>query len=236
MCKFQISLANLVIDIQSIHDQVYYMCKDYLCMNKEADFQIISCQEDIEKEDPFDQQGKQVTDAYRETLSIYRKISEKVLSYSTFLMHGSVVATDKQAFMFCASSGIGKTTRTNLFLEQVPNSYVVNGDKPLIQVNEKGIQACGTPWSGKENLNTNVIVPLKAILLLERKEQTTLEKISFSEAIPSLYPQIYRPQNTNLIRKTLSLMQKLNGQVDFYRYGANLIDTDMQEIYDTIRK
>ena len=63
-----------------------------------------------------------------------------------------------------------------------------------------------------------------------------MEKISFSEAIPSLYPQIYRPQNTNLIRKTLSLMQKLNGQVDFYRYGANLINTDMQEIYDTIRK
>ncbi len=236
MYKFQICIANLIIDIQSIYDQVYSMCKDYLCTNKEANFQIISCQEDIEKEEPYDHLGKLVTDAYRETLSIYRKISEKMLSYSTFLMHGSVVAVHNQAFMFCASSGIGKTTRTNLFLEQIKNSYVVNGDKPLIQVNEKGIRACGTPWSGKENLNTNMIVPLKAILLLERNEKTKLEKISFLEAISTLYPQIYRPQNVDLTRKTLSLMQKLNGQVDIYRYGANLIDTDMQVIYDTIKK
>ncbi len=236
MCKFQISLANIIIDIQSIYDQVYFMCENYLSTNQKADFQIISTQEEIEKENPYDQKGKLVSDSYRETLSIYRKISEKMLTYSTFLMHGSVVAAENQAFMFTASSGIGKTTRTNLWLEQIKDSYVVNGDKPLIQITDKKILACGTPWSGKENLNTNTIVPLKAILLLERNEKTKLEKITFSEAFLTLYSQTYRPKDASQIQKTLSFIKALDGKVDFYRYGANLINTDMQVIYDTIKQ
>lgn len=234
MYRFKIRLADVVIEIHSIYDQVYQMCKDYLCEESQANFQIISKQEDIKKEDAYDHEGKKVTDSYRETLSIYRKISEGIISYSCFLMHGSVLAVDDFAIMLCASSGVGKTTRSNLFVDQIQDAYIVNGDKPLIKVNQKEILACGTPWSGKEKQHTNVCVPLKAILLLERSSKSFLKPLSFSEAFIPLLKQCYLPKDDILSKRTLNLFSQLS-RVNIYQYGSYLEDTNMEKIYQQLK-
>lgn len=235
MADFKIKIADKVIEIESIYDRVYEMCSDYIVRDCEADFKVVSTQSAIDYESELDSEGILVSDLYRETLSVYRLICEKMLDYSTFLMHGSVVGVGDMAFMFTAKSSVGKTTRTNMFLDQIESSYVVNGDKPLLKVGEDCIYACGTPWSGKENLNTNTMVPLKAILFLERDEKTSLEKIPFSQAFITLYQQIYRPSNPVLMAKTLSLIKAMENKVDFYSYHMNLVDTDLQAIYDKIK-
>ena len=51
-------------------------------------------------------------------------------------MHGAVVAIDNKAYMFTANSGVGKTTRAKLWLNEYPDSIIVNGDKPLIKITE----------------------------------------------------------------------------------------------------
>ncbi len=234
MYRFQIRLADVVIEIQSVYDQVYQMCKDYLCQESQADFQIISKQEDIEKESAYNSYGNQVSDAYRETLSIYRRISEEILTYSCFLMHGSVVSVNDFGFMLCASSGVGKTTRSNLFVDQIKDAYIVNGDKPLIKVNQKEILACGTPWSGKENQHKNTCVPLRAILLLERSSKTFLKPLSFSKAFIPLLKQCYLPKDEILSKQTLELFAQLS-QVKIYQYGSYLEDSDMEKIYQQLK-
>ena len=42
--------------------------------------------------------------------------------------------------------------------------------------------ACGTPWCGKEGWNTNIMVPLRAVFLLERAEEDSIEEISLGQA------------------------------------------------------
>lgn len=79
---------------------------------------------------------------------IQKKIADVMPSFNTFLMHGSVVSLNNQAYMFTAPSGTGKTTRTRLWVDEYPSSIVINGDKPLIKVTEEDIFACGTPWCG----------------------------------------------------------------------------------------
>ncbi|MBQ0065579.1 MAG: hypothetical protein KBT48_07415 [Firmicutes bacterium] len=47
--------------------------------------------------------------------------------------------------MFTAVLGTGKTTHTRLWLKNLPESFVVNGDKPLLQIDKEQTLVCGTP-------------------------------------------------------------------------------------------
>ena len=123
--------------------------------------------------------------------------------------------------MFTAPSGIGKTTRIRLWREIYPDSIIVNGDKPIVKVEHNRILVCGTPWCGKERWNTNTMVPLRAVFLLERvntNEETIVEEISFEMAFQTLLKQIYQPINLEALKKTISLLASLNGKVKIYKY------------------
>lgn len=152
--------------------------------------------------------------------------------YSTFLMHGAVAAVKGGAYMFTAASGVGKTTRLKGWLEQIEDSSVVNGDKPLLKVTDHEILACGTPWCGKEKLHTNSVVPLRAIILLERGEKEKLRRITFSEAFVKLLEQSYRPEKPDAMVRTLRLIKALDGRVQFFRYSSCLEDMDLRRVYE----
>lgn len=168
-------------------------------------------------------------------LAIGRKTAEALLTYSTFLMHGAVIAVGDSAFMFTARSGVGKTTHIQKWMENLPEAYVVNGDKPLIRADQNGATVYGSPWCGKEHLNKNVSVPLRAIALMERGEDNRIEEITFSQAFPTLLQQTYRPTDAEKMRKTLSLLTSLNGKVKFFRFVFNnLKDDAFRTAYDAL--
>ncbi len=236
MAVFWIRLAGKTIKIESRYEYVKQMCHSYICDSGREDIRVICSEKDIEYERERETDDGEYTDDYLESLAVYRAIAEQMLEHSVFLMHGAVVAVGEEAFMLTAASGVGKTTRLNMWLEQVPDSRVVNGDKPLLRVTDTEILACGTPWAGKEKLSTNTEVPLRAILLLERAKETSLQRISFSEAFIQLFAQTYRPADRKLMTETLGLLRKLEHRVEFYRFCSNLEDTDMREIYADIRR
>ena len=49
--------------------------------------------------------------------------------------------------------------------ECVVGTEILAGDKPFIKVTETEIKACGSPWCGKERLNTKCVIPLNGIFL-----------------------------------------------------------------------
>ena len=254
---FQVRLADRIIEIHSLYDSVYSMCRDYLkpplaeelsCPTTkyaaEPSLKIEVTKEDIEREiretarvrlaemklqsnlsgaaHIIKQPGE--IEVYPpevlETTAVYRKIASEILMYDTFVMHGSVVATQGAGYMFTAPSGVGKTTRTKLWLDHIPGSIVVNGDKPLLRVTEDAVYAYGTPWCGKEKWNTNTSVPLRAIFLLERVqdgENNTVTELRFSEAFPVLYRQTFRPDHPEARAKALHLLLALSNIVKIYR-------------------
>lgn len=185
---------------------------------------------------------RQFYDPYLETLAVYRQIAEKMPAFDTFLIHGSSVAVDGVAYLFIAKSGTGKSTHTRLWRELLGSRAVmINDDKPLVrlvnlespnileasEISETSGASTdsipmiyGTPWSGKHNLNTNTAAPLRAICILERGKENSIEKLSKKEAFSSLVRQIYRPANSEAMLKTLVLIDRLN--VDYYRLACNM--------------
>lgn len=244
---FDVSVAGKNIRIECHDRTVFRQCRSYLSHFDESDLIIAPTMEEIEAEStelpPINEyyEGVVTTRFYGESENrvICRKIANAMLSFDTFLMHGSVVALDNQAYMFTASSGVGKTTRTRIFRDIYPSSIVINGDKPLIKITPREAIACGTPWCGKEGWNTNIMVPLRAIFLLERAregEESSIEEISLGKAFPFLLQQTHRPEDPDLIRKSLILLKALEGRVKIYKFRSTPTEESVRLAYETARQ
>ncbi len=224
---FQIRLAGRVVRIQPVYDEIRIMCREYVCYGNEApDLTVQASTEDISLEKAFALEQQRTTGErlnlslpYLETLAVYRQIASGMTAFSTFLMHGSVISTAGQGYMICAPSGVGKSTRTKLWLEEIPDSFVVNGDKPLLRVEKDRVIAFGTPWCGKEGWNRNTSVPLRAVFLLERGENMVRE-IGFAEAFPALLRQTYKPKDPDAKRETLRLLADMAGKVRVFSFRS----------------
>ncbi len=227
---FCIALAGHIIAIDSLYSEVYSICRDYLS-EQEPEIRISICDSDIEYEySTAESKETSNSTSYMETLAVYRKISEAMLQYDTFLMHGAVVAVKDAAYMFTAKSGTGKTTHINKWINNLDNAFVVNGDKPLIKITDTEVIACGTPWCGKEHMANNIMVPLKAIVFMERSENNVIKEITYNEAFAKLIQQTYRPRTSEQMKKTIHLLSALKGKVKFFLYCFNNMKEDAFEI------
>lgn len=226
--KFTVCLAGINIAVTSIFDEVYDLCRSYLT-DKPADMTVIVTPDDILHERKVNEREAQIegipvvdySDSYLETLAVYRKIATQMLDFNTFLMHGAVVAVGDTAWLFTAPSGTGKTTHINLWLKNIPGSYVVNGDKPLIRINDE-CTVYGTPWSGKEGMNRNVGVKLCGIIFLNRGENNRIEQVPMSNVLPVLIQQSYRPMDKAGVEKTLTLLSRLGRKIPMYQLYCNM--------------
>ena len=225
--RFRIRLAGKCIEIRSRYNAVGTLCRDYVTdFADPADLIVSVSEEDIRAEAQRASEEPRRAGAvlpaaypedYLETLAVYRKIAEAMLRWDTFLIHGAAVALDGAVYLFTAGSGTGKSTHAGLWLCQFPGAFILNGDKPLVQVTDAGVILYGTPWAGKEGLQRNLGLPLKAVCLLERGTCNSITPISFREAYPELLSRIYRPKDPELLIRTLQLLDRAAEQVCFYR-------------------
>lgn len=247
---FQIRLAGKVIEIHAFYEYIYTRCRKYVISDQvilDPDIIITVSQGDLTQEEHrmkiAMQAGKtevytEADPEYLETLVVYRKIAEEMLHYRTILMHGSVIATEGVGYMITAPKGVGKTTRTRIWVNNIPGSVVVNGDKPLIKVSSKSVYACGTPWGGKEEWHNNIIVPLRAIFLLERADEgegTLIEELSLGRAFSPLVRQTYQAKGAESIRKTMQLIKAFDGKVKFYRFRSAPTVEDVRMAFEAAK-
>ena len=203
--NFKIRLAGRNVFIHSVFPHVYYQCCGFLEENSEPDFEVQLDRKQIAAElkraNQFDSTSYGLKNA--ESILLQKVIAEKMLDYNAILMHGAVIAVDNRSYMFVAPSGTGKTTHIKKWLRNVKGSFVVNGDKPFVLLQNNVAYTCGTPWNGKEHMGNNSIVPLKVIVFLERNEENHIEKVSFKSIFPILLEQTYQPSGENRMRKRL---------------------------------
>lgn len=226
--EFTICLAGINIAVTSIFDEVYDLCRSYLT-DKPADTTVTVTPDDILHERKVNVREAQIegipvvdySDSYLETLAVYRKIATQMLDFNTFLMHGAVVAVGNKAWLFTAPSGTGKTTHINLWLNNIPGSYVVNGDKPLIHIGDE-CTVYGTPWAGKEGMNRNVGVKLCGIVILNRGLENQIKNVPMTQILPVLIQQSYRPKEKMELEKTLSLLGRLGKKIPMYQLYCNM--------------
>lgn len=219
--NFYVSFAGLTIEVHAPSPRTYLYCWDFLFRGEvgEPDISVTLTKEELDHE--LASVGPLRNEMYYETAMVYRKIVEAAIDFDAFLMHGAVVAVNNEAYMFTAPSGTGKTTHAKMWLAGVDNARMVNGDKPIIRFIDNQAMACGTPWCGKEHIGGNEMVPLKAIVLLQRANENVMSEVSFNKAFPTILSQSHIPTSPNLAKQTVSLISQLQGQVKTYQFFCN---------------
>ncbi len=242
MEKFKIRIAETVVAITSLFLSSENYCQDYRTDDQE-NISITITPKDIAFERAKSIQEAEVegiayverSDAMLEITALQRKITEALFAYNTILFHGSVVAVDGQAYLFTAKSGTGKSTHTSLWRKVLGNRAVmVNDDKPFLRMDGSGVTVFGSPWMGKHQLGANISVPLKAICILERGKENQICPITAQEALPMLFQQSQRPGTPQNLSKYTELIDKLAGQVSFYRMACNMHPQAAEMSYRTM--
>lgn len=220
-------------------------CKDYLVpapkSGDKPDITVCVSSRHLERERKeaereYGAQAAAFSDAYLETLAVYRQIAVQMPQFHTILFHGSVIAVDGEAYLFTAPSGTGKSTHTRLWREYFGNrAFMVNDDKPLLAIKEDGqVIAYGTPWDGKHKLSRNIGVPLKGICILSRGEKNEITRIAKEEAFSTVYQQTYRPtENPQVIRQTLQLLDSLM-QVPLWHLACTISKEAVEVAYQAM--
>ena len=222
--SFTVGIAGHIIEIQTISPRTCIFCMDYL-EEGIPDIRVRVTEEDVKQEMLMNAE-KNPSPVDLETVAACRKITELLLDYDILLMHGAVIASGGSAYMFSAPSGTGKTTHVRLWLRSIHDSYVVNGDKPFIKIENDRIMACGSPWSGKEHMDTNIMVPLKSIVFMERSEKNKMEKLTYAQAYIYLIQHTYIPREEKKARKALALLASTREKVSFWKFYSNNLDDD----------
>ena len=161
-----------------------------------------------------------------------------LIQFGGFMLHSSAVLMDGKAYLFTADSGTGKSTHTSLWQKAFGKDRVqiLNDDKPAIRVAKEGVFACGTPWSGKTNLNVNTIVPLAAIGFLERSEENWIERRPGGEMIGKLMKQTVRPPVKDKMDALLTYLDRVLTEVPVYALGVNMSEDAAIMAYEAMSK
>ena len=217
----KLKIAGLVMDSRHNNPILNRQITDYLT-DEEADFTVEVSQDYIEKEIEEEvRQNRNFPPEYSEYLAIYRYICTKILDYHGFLMHGSALGIGGKGYLFCAPSGTGKSTHTRLWREAFGDAVtMINDDKPIILKKDGVFFVCGTPWSGKHDLDTNISLPLAGIVLLSRGKENKIEQAAPTHLLGLLFNQIFRPSDENAYLKTIDLVDEMLASCPLYKLSC----------------
>ncbi len=216
---FTVRLAELNIAIDNKYEYVKTLCEDYI-VEGEADFCVAVTDEQINAE----RNSLEDEEPYLESLAIYREIATSIIDFNGFLLHAAVISVQNSGIAFLAKSGTGKTTHLNLWLQLLGERLtIINGDKPLLRFIDGKLYAYGTPWAGKEALNTNAKTQLKNVCFISRAEQNKCFALTDKELIfKKLFSQVYLPKNPQSLKNTLDFFGKIMENCSFYSIECNM--------------
>lgn len=227
---FVIKLANHNFLIKNKYSYVENLCQDYR-VNKYAEKIIEVSEQEIDFEN---KDGRNWSSAYLESLAIYRKICECLLEDDIVLFHCSALAIDGRAYLFTAPSGTGKSTHARLWRERFGKRVtMINDDKPLVSLGKGEIVVYGTPYGGKEHLQTNCSAEVAGIVILHQNTKNTVRFMTGGEAYPILLNQTYRRKDPQGIIKTLELVKKLS-LLPIYSVGCTISMEAVEIAYNAL--
>jgi len=104
----------------------------------------------------------------------------------TLLFHAAVVSQEGKGYLFLGTSGTGKSTHAQLWLEHIEGTELVNDDNPVVR---DGV-VYGSPWSGKTPCYRNVSYPIGGIVMLSQAPYNKIRRLKGIEAYVAVVESI----------------------------------------------
>ncbi len=211
MKEFIVNFADIYIKIHTHYDYMFELCKDYIVDGNIFDMEVYPSKDYKDYLEGFSEE-------YCESLSLYEQIAKQLPLFNAFVFHGASITYKKDGLLFTAPSGTGKTTHIRLWKKYFKDDVdIINGDKPILRIDEKGIKVYGTPFCGKEKWHKNRSAYLKALCIVRRGKINNIKRIKGSEAMIPLYNQMYfSKDNAAMAQRSMDLFDKLLTLIPIY--------------------
>ncbi len=156
------------------------------------------------------------------------------LNRKRVVFHSSAIAFNGVGVCFSAPSGTGKSTHAELW-EQYYNAERLNDDTPALYVENGVAYVCGTPWSGKSELNLNQQLPLKAIVFLYQSPDNKIERIRGMGALKKMLSEAKIPEFSEQFQTGLSVVSDVLSSTPVYALGCNISKDAVDLVKDTLQ-
>ncbi len=230
---FIIKIADIRIAIENKYEFVRTICSDYIVDGEQFDFLVSASEDEISKERTAS--GDTFHDGYLESICLYRNIAKQLPFYNAFVIHCASIEVNGDAYCFAAKSGTGKTTHIKLWRKTFGEKvHVINGDKPIFRLINGKIFVCGTPWCGKEGLNSNVMFPLKSICFLKQAQDNAIVSLSNHDALGKLLQQAFISNDKEIDFMTIDFLGKLIETTPIWMLSCNISQEAAQLSYNAM--
>ena len=135
-------------------------------------------------------------------------------------IHASAIRINNQAILLSGPSKSGKSTQTKFFLEVEENASIINEDKPLIRIEDNKVYILGSPWSGKDVINNNLKLPLKAIFFLNKCDNSSIDIIPNKDKLKILLKNIHRPGDETNINHMVDVLKTIVEETNIYQFNC----------------
>ena len=225
MAVFRMEIAGQTVQVRSLFESTRDYCAPYLTDWAAEHFVEVTREDLAHRQELAFEEARQeglrprvFTDPFLERETVQAKVSASLLDRRVLLMHGSAVAVDGVGYLFTAPCRTGKSTHTRLWCSCFGDRAVmINDDKPFLRLDGDRVLICGSPWSGKHGLQTNITVPLGGICVLERGSENRISRVQPEEVLPLLHHQGGAPEEEGLSGLYEDLVRELSGRVALWK-------------------
>lgn len=165
-----------------------------------------------------------------------RTVIHSLIDKSILSFHGVLLEHKGEGIIISAPSETGKTTHAH-FWRDYKNAVVLNGDNACCCKEDKWT-AFSLPWSGTSGECVNRSVPVKALVILERGEENTVERLENLDAFShTLTNAQYPVWDKEKAEKAIDLLCDLLKYIPVYRLtcrpekeSADVLEKALEEI------
>ena len=219
---FTMRLAGLNVQVLNRYPRLENRCKDYIVPEPvTADLSLAASEKYLEQ---WRQEIGTDNDEFLEEGALFYSLYERLLDFDAFSLHGVLIQADGEGYAFSDAPGVGKTTHASRWKELLGERVsVVDGDHPILRMEDGKVMAYGTPFCGKEWSNENRCVPLKGICFLKRAEKTRVDPMDPREAILRFgwNDPCFRAENEELAMRQFDLYEQIAELVPCYWLYVN---------------
>lgn len=163
------------------------------------------------------------------------KYYKEILDRDAFFLHSSAVAVDGYGFAFTGPCGAGKSTHSALWRKYFGSRAVaVNDDKPVIRIVNDTVFVCGTPFSGKHDINSNTMVPLCGICVIKQAKQNSIVRLKPVEATSIFLEQTLRCNEADKMSSLLALLDTTLQHIPVYKLFCNISFEAVELAFSTL--
>lgn len=140
----------------------------------------------------------------------------KVQERGMIAVHSSSIIYRDKAYVFSAPSGTGKTTHTNMWIQET-DAQILDGDLCVLKREGRDVYAYGLPWAGSSRKFMNKKVKLGGIIFLVRSRKDVVRKPDVLNGILMLTARCFTPTFTaDMVSKNTDVSASIGEVTDMY--------------------